>query len=464
MTSVERQPRDSRHFLATVISFSVLLVFSPAPAAAQAPLTLPQAVEIALEKNPLRKVALADQRAAAAEIRDARAELWPHVSFTESFTRGNDPVYVFGTKLRQHRFTLDDFDLARLNTPTPLNNFSTRFVARWNLFDFRESWLAVGRAQRLHQAAGRQLERTEQEVVFRVVDSYFQLLLAAKQRQVAEEAVRTAEANLERSRTRFQAGLVVESDVLSAHVFLASRHQELIRARNDVAVAEAQLNHELGVTAESKFEPVEVLAERRLTMGELEELEAHALARRPDFRSMLLEEEAQKKSVAMAQAAFGPRVSLVAAWEADNPAFLGNGDTNWLGSLEVQFDVFKGGAKRARLAREHAMQDRIAALRTRAESAVRLEVRRAYFDVEAARQQVEVARASVAQAQESLRIIQNRYEAGLTTVTDLLRAEEDATRSQTHYWEAVYRWLTSYASLELATGTLGPQSPVVVTP
>ncbi|HXE75470.1 MAG TPA: TolC family protein [Candidatus Xenobia bacterium] len=431
---------------------------------AQTPLTLSQAVQIALEKNPLRKVSLADQQAAAADIRDARAELWPHVSFAESFTRGNDPVYVFGAKLRQRRFTQGDFDLARLNTPTPLNNFATRFEARWNLFDFRESWIAVGRAERLHQAAGRQLERTEQELVFQVIDAYFGLLLAAKQQQVAEEAVRTAEANLERSRTRFEAGLVVESDVLSARVFLASRQQELIRARNAVAVAGAQLNHELGVPAESKFQPVEILAERPLPVAALDELEARALARRPDFLRILLEEEAQKKSVAMAKAAFGPRVNLITAWEADNPAFLGNGGTNWVGSLEVEFDLFQGGAKQARLARERAVQDRFAALRARAESALRLEVRRAYFDQEAARQQVEVARASVAQAQESLRIIQNRYEAGLTTVTDLLRAEEDATRSQTQYWEAVYRWLTSYANLELARGTLSPQSPVVVAP
>ncbi len=72
-----------------------------------------------------------------------------------------------------------------------------------------------------------------------------------------------------------------------------------------------------------------------------------------------------------------------------------------------------------------------------------------------------MARASVAEAEQSLRIIQDRYEAGLTTITDLLRAEEAAHRSRTRYWEAVYRWQTSYAELELATGTLNIHSAVV---
>ena len=60
---------------------------------------------------------------------------------------------------------------------------------------------------------------------------------------------------------------------------------------------------------------------------------------------------------------------------------------------------------------------------------MRLEVRKAYYDVDAARQQIEVARASIADSQESLRINQDRYESGLSTVTDLLAAEEAARRS-----------------------------------
>lgn len=73
------------------------------------PLTLAEAVSIALEKNPLRKGALADSRAAQAGVREARSGLFPRLMFSEGGFRSNDPVFVFGTKLRQHRFTLDDF-------------------------------------------------------------------------------------------------------------------------------------------------------------------------------------------------------------------------------------------------------------------------------------------------------------------------------------------------------------------
>jgi outer membrane protein TolC len=75
---------------------------------------------------------------------------------------------------------------------------------------------------------------------------------------------------------------------------------------------------------------------------------------------------------------------------------------------------------------------------------------------------VDVAQTSIAQAQDSLRINQDRYETGLITITDLLSAEEAAHRSQTDYWDAVSRLRTSYAGLELATGTLSSQSPAVM--
>ncbi len=426
------------------------------------PLTLPQAVKIALEKNPLRKVALADTKVASADIRQARSVFLPRLTFSETATRGNDPVYVFGSELRQQRFTSADFALNKLNTPTPIGNFSTRFAGTWNLFDSFANWHGMNRAKQMNEAAGHQLGRTEQQIVYRVVDSYYGVLLAAKQLEVAEQAAKTSQSIMDRSQARFDSGLVVESDLLTAKVRMAGRQQELIRARNNLDLARAQLSTAMGVPVDTVFQPVEALGERTLPVPVLEEVEKQALTNRPDLKRIHSEEAAQQQSVAMAKSAFGPRVNAFAGWEMDDPTFVaGGGGNNWLGGVEVQFDLFQGGAKRAELSRERALEERVTATKQVATDGVRLEVRRAYYNLDSARQEVEVARAAIAQAQESLRINQDRYEGGLTTITDLLGAEEATRRSQTDYWEAVYRLHTSYANLELASGTLNPQSPVV---
>jgi outer membrane protein len=446
---------------------TVALWVSPVVEAQQtvdpSPLTLQQAVRIALEKNPLRKAAVADTRVSSADVREARSFLMPRVTFSETATRGNDPVYVFGSRLRQQRFTTDDFSLNKLNTPLPFGNFSTRFGGTWNLFDSFASWHGVNRTKLLNEAAGHQLERTEQEIVFRVVNAYYVALLATKQLDLAEQAIKTSQSILDRSQSRFDSGLVVESDLLTAKVRMAARREELIRARNNLELARAELNAALGVPMDSFFQPTETLTEPTLSVPVLRDVEKLALTNRPDLKRIQSEELAQRQSVAIAKSSFGPRVNAFAGWEMDNPTFIaGGGGNNWLGGIEMQFDIFQGGAKRAELARQRALHERVTAVKQVASDGVRLEVRRAYYNLDSARQEVEVARTAIAQAQDSLRINQDRYAGGLITVTDLLGAEEATLHSQTDYWEAVYRFHTSYASLELASGSLNLQSLVVM--
>lgn len=449
--------------IAATAALWISLAVQAQPTADASPLTLQQAVRIALEKSPLRKAAIADTRVSSADVREARSVLMPRVTFAETATLGNDPVYVFGSRLRQQRFTADDFSLNKLNTPLPFGNFSTRFGGSWSLFDSFASWHGLNRAKQMNQAAGHQLERAEQEIVFRVVDVYYGSLLATKQLALSEQALKTSQSILDRSQSRFDAGLVVESDLLTAKVRMAARRQELIRARNNLDLARAELNTALGVPMDSLFQPTQTLMESALPIPVLQDVEKMALTNRPDLKRIQSEESAQRQSVAIAKSSFGPRVNAFAGWEMDNPTFVaGGGGNNWLGGVEMQIDVFQGGAKRAELARERALQEKIAAMKQVASDDIRLEVRRAYYNLDSARQQVEVARAAIAQAQDSLRINQDRYDGGLTTMTDLLGAEEATRRSQTDYWEAVYRFHTSYASLELASGNLNLESPVVM--
>ena len=444
-----------------VIAVALLLSASLLAQDAAAPITLPQAVGMALEKNPLHKAALADTHISLAEIRVARSPLMPKIMFTESAVRGNDPVFVFGTHLRQQSFTLADFALNRLNTPTPIGNFSSRFSGQWNLFDGLQSWYGVTRAKYVQQASEQQLDRTDQELVYAAVQAYDGVLLAQKQVSVSQATLKTAGAIEAQSRARVESGMAVDSDLLSAQVGTASRKQELIEAQNALALARSQLALALGMPSDTIYEPQENLAEHSFPAITVADLEQQALVKRPDLKQVESERSAQAKSISMAKGAFAPRLNVYGSWETDSPSPGWNGGNNWIAGAEVQFDIFDGDSKRAHLAMEKAVQEKATAMRDAFCDQIRLQVRKAYYDYDAARQQVEVARGAIQQAEESLRINQNRYDGGLTTVSDLLRVEEAAHRAQTDYWQAVYRMQTSYAGVELAAGTLTPSSPAV---
>jgi outer membrane protein TolC len=447
-----------RSFIAGMIA---LVSAVPAFAQQAEPLSLQQAVAIALERNPQRKAALAETRAAKAEVKEAQSFFFPRISFSEAATRSSDPVYVFGTRLRQSRFTATDLALNQLNNPQPVGNFATRFGAQWNVFDSFSTAHNARRAKELNSAAVERLARVDQVAVYRVIQSYYGALFAERQVELAEHAAGTAQAVLDESRARFNAGTTVESDYLAAQVNLAFRQQELVRARNALAVAAAELDAAMGIAVDQSYPLTSRLEERTLPPVVLSEADAMALKQRSDLKEATAIVRANEAALQAARASYGPRINVFAASELDNASFFGNGSNNWTAGAELQLDLFSGGQKSASVARAQANLERMHALKQAAEDGVRLEVRRAYYDYDTARQMLAVTKAAIGQAEESLRIVRTRYQGGMNTITDLLRAEDAARNVRTNYWQAVYRYIVSYASVELATGSLNSQSPVV---
>ena len=125
--------------------------------------------------------------------------------------------------------------------------------------------------------------------------------------------------------------------------------------------------------------------------------------------------------------------------------------------MQIGIDILPFG-KRAQLAKERAIKARVDAQLTAYQQQVRLQVNQAHIQRQTAKQSLETARAAIYQSAESLRILKNRYGAGLATITDLLRAEDAEREAQTNYWHAVYSNTMAYAQQLFATGTLTPDA------
>ena len=216
-------------------------------ATAQDPLTLRQAVNLALGQSPQAAIARADSYDAGSAAAMARTRLLPQLQVTEDISRGNDPVYAFGTRLRQRQFTQADFALNALNFPQPIGNFSTRFSGQWMAFDSLKTQKEIRRADLFKASAADGAKAVDQLIVFRVVGAYQQVLYAQREIDVAEHEQETAAALLASVEDHVKAGLAVESDRMSAEVNAAARKEELIAAQGDLELAWAALRETMGV-------------------------------------------------------------------------------------------------------------------------------------------------------------------------------------------------------------------------
>ena len=433
------------------------LTILPLAAPAQVPtLTLRQAIDRALGENPQVAVVRADREAAHAGVAMAKTGFWPRLNFTEDLSRGNDPVYAFGTKLRQQRFTQSDFSLDALNKPAPVGNFTTKFSGQWMVFNWFETQQQV-RAARLGVDSAASMEKAvDQGLVFQVVQAYQSVLYAQRQLDVAQHGEQTAEALVHDAQSRVKAGLAIDSDALSAQVNLAARQQERIAAEGAIETAWAELEAAIGgpVNPHPDLRPMEA---KTFPDGALDDSIAKALAARPDLKALQQQSAARQKMTKAAHADFYPQVSAWGNWETDRQTFAGNGGNNWVAGAQLNFDLLPF-SKHAQLAQARAAQAKADAQERGQEQQIRLAVSRAFTQHQTAERMVATARASLDQSSEGLRILHNRYDAGLATMTDLLRAQDAQRQSQNNYWQAAYGNSVAYAALLYATGQLTPDT------
>jgi outer membrane protein TolC len=117
-------------------------------------------------------------------------------------------------------------------------------------------------------------------------------------------------------------------------------------------------------------------------------------------------------------------------------------------------NLFNGLGDSARLGEAQASARAARAREMETENRVRLEVRRAFLERAAARERLAVAEKAVAQARESHRITEARYEGGIANVTELLRSHNALLQAEVRQLGAVFEARLAGAALELATGTL----------
>jgi len=439
-------------------SFGMFFLFCMGALAvtAQEQLTLRQAIHQALGQNPDAAIARASNLDAKAAAAMARTALLPQLGFTEDLSRGDDPVYAFGSRLRQRQFTALDFAVNALNRPQPIGNFSTRFSGSWVAFDSFKTQKQIHRADLFKQCASSSARAVDQQIVLHVVAAYQQVLYAQREIDVAQHEQETAAALLASVDEHVKAGLAVESDRMSAQVNVAARKEELIAVQGDLELAWAQLSEAMG-DPELKASDLKPIEPHTFPQQALEEEISTAAKTRPDLMALGQAQSAQVSALGAAKSDFGPRVSTYGNWEEDRGSLGSSGGNNWVAGVQISVDILPVG-KRSQLARESAAKQKIDAQLAASQQHIRLEVSQAHIHRKTAALSLETAQAALDQSAESLRILKNRYGAGLASLTDLLRAEDAERQSQSNYWHAVYGNAMAYTELLYATGTLTPDA------
>ncbi|BDV41429.1 RND transporter [Geotalea uraniireducens] len=433
---------------------AVLLLLSLSPAvlwAADASVTLKEALDRALQQNHLVRGAAYERDAAEREVAVSRSRYFPRIMFDESFGASNSPTRVFMMKLDEGRFTNDDFQIGNLNHPAVHSDFQTSLSLEQPLLDFSVGYLktmAEKDADRQRELFGQRRE----DVGFSVFSAYLEVQKARAMLAAAEKDVAEAREHFRVAKVRNEQGVGLKSDELRARTFLSETEQQNITAINDLKLAKMRLALAAGGEAGDYLDIDGDVTTEPFRMSE-EEVVHEALQSRPDLKGTAKLVEKADAAVGLARSAWLPTLYADASYQMnDRDIPLGRDNDAWAVGASLRWEIFDGLRRSNDQARARASRQAAAQYQEQLRNEIVLQVRESILRREEAGKRLEVARHAFLAADEATRLVSKRFENGLATIVDLLDSQSALNRTRTGLVKSETDYLLATGRIYYAAG------------
>lgn len=439
-------------------SISVLLVatanFAQTALTAQAQgapltLTLQDALQRARTNDPQYRSAITDLELAHEDRLQARAGLLPNVSYTTSY------IYTQGTGPQPASCAT-----STAGCPTSkfiANNGVHEYISQGNaheaisltnLADYRRSSALLAQARATAEVATRGL-------VVTVTQSYYGLVVAQRKYATAQRAAAEATRFRDLSEKLETGGEVAHADVLKARIQAQQQQRDLQEAQIAMEKSRLDLAVLLFPDFNQDFAVVDDLQTPEL-LPAFAEVEATGKKNNPELRAALGAYQAANHEVTAAWGGLLPSLSLDYFYGIDSNQFAirSNGVRNvgYSTVATLQIPIFSWGADRSKLKQAELRRDQSRVELNFAQKQLLSHLREFYSEAETARSEMESLASSAEMAAESLRLTTMRYQAGESTVLEVVDAQNTLTQARNAYDDGQSRYRIAIANLQTLTG------------
>jgi outer membrane protein TolC len=427
---------------------------SPASPATNAfipqPLSLADAVNLALARNPNILRAQKDLEVAQGVVIQTRAIAIPKVNASGNFSAAK-PTDVDTLTAPGITFGTDQ------NWATQLKLVQSLYEGGRILSAFRVARLTKERSLLDYQTA-------VANTVVEVQVAYYDVLLAVQQITVQEASVELLTRELTDTTRRYDAGTVPRFNVLRAEVELANARPRLIRARNSYRIAKNNLVNELGFSV-----PKETIEDIPLTLAgkleaepyqiELPRAIALAFERRTELGALRKTQALRNEDIVNAKAPYKPSVEAFGGYDVHNSMLsqdLSYEKHGWIAGVQLSWSLFDGRLTEGKVKEATALYNKAGVELDDTSRRIELEVRTAHSYFIEADEVLKSQEKVLEEAEEALRLARARSEAGTGTQLDVLSAQTALTEARTTQIQALHDYSVARARLERAIGMNTP--------
>lgn len=420
---------------------SILTSFSPG--LTQDKLTLRQAVDLILNNN--QQVQIAQENVTGAELRinETKSLYWPQVSVAGSYMR----MSLFSEMTIQ--FLGQNYKF-KFGLP---NNYNMRASVMEQVFN----WGRTARTMDISRAgldlAQDGVAMTKQMLAYQVVPLFYGTVFFKEALKVLDDNIKAFQSKRDVMSKRYEAGLASSFDMTLIEVQISSLQAQKLDFENSIAKFRIAFNALSGRDEQAPFEPAAEFA-FEVARFDKDELVREALSNRIEFDQVEHQLNMGRASLDLAKAGNKPTLAATVNYEFRN-GYLPDIEKirgNWTAMLAVSYPVFDGFRVGAQVAQAQSNLKSVEMRKTDLERTVAMEVESTLSDLKTIEQKFEIEKLKVKQAEEALRIAEDRYQNGLLSATDLVDAQNAVESARLNTLQLIYNQTLSRYNLFRSCG------------
>lgn len=416
-----------------IISILGILIFANFVKAEEIiPLTLDEAITIALRDNRDILLSTESVKKAKLKISDSRSSLFPSLTFTSTYSSTNG---LYSDALNQ------------ATTQTTLKQYLYKGGKTINTIKYNQYNFEVSQAL---------LDKTKLDTIFDVTETFYTLLLAEDFAKINKLILENTKEHLAVIEARFQNGEASQSEILAIKESLANIEQVYRASQNEVEAAEVLLKNllylddivKIQCQGQFVYEPREVAIDDALLT---------AMKIRPEIRQYEAQEKADKAAIEMARA--DNRPSIYASWDYYSRSHVsatttkGWNDYNVVG-VTLSWPIFDGWSTKSKVEQAIADLKKTQLTKEKTIKDIALEIKNAYIDMKDAIGKIRATESEFAVYQDNLSVVRDKYDAGIASSLDLDDANLKYNLTDFNKKQAIYDYIIARDTLDKAKGEM----------
>jgi outer membrane protein len=422
--------------------FFIQPILFPVSSKAQEPVeffTLKQTIESAIKANLGLKSSKEETAAALAVKKARRTQFFPTLSTSYGYNRYDAETVTSGfTAVPKEEYSF-------------VTSFSQPIFTGFSLLrQYDIAKLGLDKAKVNEQL-------TRQNIILDAKNAYFQLLQTQKLYDIAQKTVVQIRAQKEVADNFYQVGMTPLNDLLQAQVELANAKQELIIARNNMDNAESNFNTLLRRPINTPVVLKDILDYSPFEEN-LEYCLAEAAKNRFEIKIADTEVEIAQKELELTKKDYYPSIDLQGnyfkygtQWDVDGGEGIYD-PSGWNIKAVAKWNFWEWGRTAYGVKEKHSRLSQAQLKKKEILDNIQLDVKNAYLRTQEAERAIKTVETAIEQAKENFRINQERYKEQISTQTDVLIAQTLLSKTMTNYYNALYAFKISKATLYRAIG------------